>query len=149
MRRFRFRLDGLLRLRSQMERAAQRDLAMAAADVAAVEEHMRLLQQGLSECDEQSRGSGAVAMLSRTMADGLQRQRLRLVNDLRGAQARLDRAKKDWMVRRRDQQIIERLRDRQKEQWQQEQAREEQLQLEELTRLRDLGSAPSSVEVQG
>ncbi len=91
MRRFRFRLDGLLRLRSQMERAAQRDLAMAAADVAAVEEHMRLLQQGLSECDEQSRGSGAVAMLSRTMADGLQRQRLRLGNDLRGAQARLDR----------------------------------------------------------
>ena len=136
MRRFRFRLDGLLRLRSQLERAARRQLAVATADVATVEQRMEAAVRGLQDCEQQARGSGSVAMLARAMADGLVRHRHRLTNELRGAEARLDRARTDWLQSRRDHQVIEKLRQRRHQEWRQEQARDEQHELEELAQLR-------------
>ena len=52
MSRFRFRLQGLLRLRTQLEQVARRSLATAMGAVASVEQRMAVADAGLRECEQ-------------------------------------------------------------------------------------------------
>jgi flagellar export protein FliJ len=136
MQRFRFRLAGLLRLRSQLERTARRDLATATGVVTGVEHQLGATVQGLQECERLGCSDAAHAPLARALAQGLARRRLRLQNELRAAQAQLDRARGDWIERRREQRTLGLLEDRQRQEWRDEQAKVEQQEIEELARWR-------------
>jgi flagellar export protein FliJ len=136
MRRFRFRLGSLLRLRSQFERAARGTLAVATGDVAAVEQRLLATAESLRQCEEHGRGAGAPAQLARALEQGLARYRLRLQRERSAATARLDRARSDWLDRRREQRTLEMLHERQRALWDDTQQRREQHELEELARLR-------------
>jgi len=138
MRRFRFRLEGLLRLRSRLERTSQRALAAAMSDVARVEQRMTSASDGLRQFEDQACGNGAEAMLAQALADGLRRHRFRLKNELSGAEARLDRARTDWLDSRRQHRVIQQLRERRLEEWRVEAGGREQCEIEELARLRDV-----------
>ncbi len=144
MRRFRFRLAGLLRLREQLERAARRDLATAMGVVSGAEQRLQAATAGLSECERLGVGGDAAAPLARALAKGLARHRLRVQNELRAAHAQLDRARGDWVERRRDERTLDMLRDKQREGWVRESEKKEQHELEELARGRT--PAPARVE---
>lgn len=134
MGRFRFRLAGLLRLREQMEQAARRELAGAMGKVTVVEQRLVSATEGLADCERAGCVADAAAPLARALAKGLARHRLRLQNELRAAQAQADRARGDWIERRKDQRALDMLHDKQREAWLQEQQRQEQQELEELSR---------------
>jgi flagellar export protein FliJ len=134
MGRFRFRLAGLLRLREQMEQAARRELAGAMGKVATVEQRLVSATEGLADCERAGCAADAAAPLARALAKGLARHRLRLQNELRASQAQADRARGDWIERRKDQRALDMLHDKQREAWLQDLQRKEQQELEELSR---------------
>ena len=135
MRRFRFPLRPLLRLRSQLERQARRAMATAMGDVAAVERKLQNVVQGIADCGQQARGSDAVGMLARALEDSLRRQQLRLQTEGRRVQAVLDRARTEYLTAQRELRTIERLREQRHEAWRDEVQRAEQAELDELARL--------------
>jgi flagellar export protein FliJ len=134
MRRFRFRLAGLLRLRSQFERQARIALASAIGDLARVEQAIASADAGLRECEDQGRGAAAHARLALALGEGLRRHALRLQREQRAAAARLDQARTDWLERRNERDVLQRLRERRREQWSDEALRRGQAELEELAR---------------
>ena len=134
MSRFRFRLAGLLRRRTQMERVARQQLAGAMGAVAGVEQRLANATDGLAECERMGCGTDAAAPFARALSKGLARHRLRLQNELRAAHAQLDRARGDWVERRRDQRTLDMLRDKRREEWMQSHQQKEQHELEELAR---------------
>ncbi len=144
MTRFRFRLAGLLRLRSQLERTSRRSLATAMGAVANVEQRIENASTGLSDCEQMGCGTGAAAPLARALAQGLIRHRQRLQHELRAAHAQLDRCRTEWLERRRDVQALSGLREKQLEEWRRVAAQQEQNELEELARCRT--AAPRSEE---
>ena len=137
MRRFRFRLDGLLRVRSRVERIAQRGVAQAMSEVARVQQCMDSATAGLQDCEDQACGNGPESMLARALADGLRRHHMRLARELSGAEARLDRARTDWLESRREHRVIEQLRERRYEEWRVDAERHEQQEIEDLAKLRN------------
>lgn len=147
MQRFRFRLTGLLRLRSQMERASRRALAVAMGNVVAVEQRIAAATESLQQCEDHGRGTDAAAQLARSLEQGLSRYQWRLQRELRAAEAQLDRARTDWTERRRDEQALQKLREAAKTQWRAAALRHEQHELEELARLR-VGTPAAASEVK-
>lgn len=140
MRRFRFRLAGLLRLQLQLEQMARRSLATATGAVTDVEQRLDVAVQGLHECEQLGCSDVAHAPLARALAQGLGRHRLQLQNELRAAQAQLDRARGDWIERRREQQALGLIEARQRQAWRDEQAKVDQQEIEELARSRMLAT---------
>lgn len=137
MRRFRFRLEGLLRVRSRVERIAQRAVAEAMGEVTRVQQCMDSATAGLRDCEDQACGNGPESLLARALADGLRRHHMRLETELSGAEARLDRARTDWLESRRQHRVIEQLRERRHEEWRVDAERSEQREIEELAKLRN------------
>lgn len=148
MRRFRFRLEGLLRLRGQFERAARRELAAATGRVAAVEQRIAVAEDGLRQCEEQGAGATPASRLARSLEQGLRRHRFRLQHALRAAEAQLDNARTGWSAARRDHRVLEQLRERRVADWRTSVARDEQSELEELARLRAAAGAGRPQEVE-
>lgn len=134
MRRFQFRLAGLLRLRSQLEKSSRRALATAMGNVSNVEQRMAAAAQGLVDCERMGCEPGSAAPLARALAKGLARHRLTLQNELRAAHAQLDRARTEWLDKKKEHRAIEVLRDKKREDWRHEQQVLEQHELEELAR---------------
>ncbi|HEB53946.1 MAG TPA: flagellar export protein FliJ [bacterium] len=135
MRRFRFRLQPVLRLRSQYERLAQKELAAAMADVNTVDQQLRAAEQGLADCAEQAVRSDAVGWLARSLEDGLRRHKWRLARQLQNAERRLEAVRNDYTAKAREVKTLQRLRDQERATWQQERQRSEQAELDELALL--------------
>ncbi len=142
MQRFQFRLSGLLRLRTQLEQVARRSLATAMGKVAGVEQRLAVAHDGLRECEHLGCTNEPHAPLARALATGLARHRHQLQTELRAAEAQLDRARTDWIERRRDQRALDLLRDRQRTEWRTEQEAREQRAMEELAPRRPLRRLP-------
>ncbi|GDY01565.1 hypothetical protein LBMAG49_08940 [Planctomycetota bacterium] len=136
MQRFRFRLSGLLRLRSQLERVSRRTLATAMGNVAVVQHRIAAAGESLRQCEEHGRGTDGAAQLARSLESGLTRFRWRLERELRAVEAQLERARSEWLERKSEEQSLLKLRVAQKSEWRTEHARTEQHELEELARLR-------------
>jgi flagellar export protein FliJ len=134
MRRFRFELQSLLRLREQLERAERRGLAAALAEVAAVERRLEVARQGLDECAGHAAGTDAASRLARSLEAGLRRHQWRLGNELRRTEAHLERARAAFRERQRDARALQRLRERALTGWQSSVRAGEQAELEELAR---------------
>jgi len=134
MQRFRFRLAGLLRLRTQLERAARRSLATAMGTVAGVEQRLHTASEGLRECEDLGCTNAPHAPLARAVAAGLLRHRHSLQHELRAAEARLDRARGDWLLRRQEQRALSTLHDRRRDDWSRRLLAHQQREIEELWR---------------
>lgn len=132
MQRFKFRLSGLLRLRTQLEKVARRSLATAMGSVASVEQRLTIASDGLRECEQLGCTNEPQAPLARALAAGLAKHRHQLQNELRAAEAQLDRARTDWLERRREQRALDLLRERRHAEWRTEQEAKEQRDMEEL-----------------
>jgi flagellar export protein FliJ len=135
MRRFRFRLAPLLRLRTQFERASRRELAVAMGGLAAVDQKLAAAAQGLRECADQGARPDAVGQLAKQLENGLRRHQWRLQQQQRAAQQQVDVARTDYAARARDLKALQVLRDQQRATWRLAATRAEQAELDELTTL--------------
>lgn len=135
MRRFRFRLAPLLRLRSQLERSAKRELANAMAGVVTLDQRLAAAAQGLKDCADQAARNGAVGQLARALEVGLQRHQWRLKVELQRAQQKLDAVRADYVQKSRDVRTLQNLRDERREEWRLAAQKAEQAELDELSRL--------------
>ena len=132
MRRFRFRLTPLLRLRSQHERIARRELAVAIGAISAIDQRLLAAAQGLADCGEQAPASGSVGRLARALETGLRRHQWRLQAQQRLAQQRLDAVRAEYMQKARDLKTLKNLRDKRRGEWLAGVQKAEQAELEEL-----------------
>lgn len=135
MRRFRFPLQGLLRLRGHAERAARRELGASLQRLAQVEQGLQNVGLGLRQCQDQARGTDAAARLAVALETGLRRMEWRLQRERRAAEAGVDRSRTEFLERRRDAQALQRLHDRRREEWRRQVLTAEQAELDELSRL--------------
>lgn len=135
MRRFRFRLDPLLRVRAQLERSARRELAQASAVLNQVEQRLAAAAQGVRDCAEQGAAKGPVAQLARALETGLRRHEWRLRTEQKLAQSRLDAVRGEYVQKARDRRVLESLRDQRHDEWRATAQRAEQAELDELARL--------------
>ncbi len=135
MRRFRFRLAPLLRLRAQFERTARRELATAMAAVATIEQRLAAVAQGLRECADQGARPDAIGQLAKALENGLRRHQWRLNKQRVEAQQKLDVVRADYAQKARDLRTLQRLREQQHAAWKQTAQRQEQAELDELAAL--------------
>ncbi|MCU0867180.1 MAG: flagellar export protein FliJ [Planctomycetes bacterium] len=146
MRRFRFRLAPLLRLRAQFERASRRELAAAMGVLAGIDQKLAAAAQGLRECAEQGARPDAVGQLAKALENGLRRHHWRLQKQLKEAQQRLDVVRADYTQKQKDLRTLQKLRDQQREAWRQDALRAEQAELDELSSLARAAAAASEGE---
>jgi flagellar export protein FliJ len=132
MRRFRFRLAPLLRLRAQFERTSRRELAVAIGALATVEQRLAAAAQGLRECSEQGARPDAVGQLAKALENGLRRHQWRLQKQQKDATQKVDFARADYAQKARDLRTLRRLREQKRSTWQLETQRAEQAELDEL-----------------
>jgi flagellar export protein FliJ len=135
MRRFRFRLTPVLRLRAQLERVARRELAAAMGAVHTVEQRLAAAAQGLADCGAQAGGTDAVARLARSLENGLRRHQWRLRSELQRVQQRLDAVRADYVQKARDLTALKNLRDQRRTEWRASVQKAEQAELDELAQL--------------
>ncbi len=135
MRRFRFRLAPLLRVRAQFERASRRELAAALGVVDGVDRRLAAATQGLRDCAAQGARTDGVGALARSLETGLRRHQWRLTKERKVAQQKADVARVDYTQKARDLRAVQRLREQQYTQWQVDAQRAEQAELDELAAL--------------
>jgi flagellar export protein FliJ len=135
MRRFRFRMAPLLRLRAQFERSSRRELAAAIGALAAVDQRLAAAAQGLRDCAEQGVRTDAVGQLARSLENGLRRHHWRLSREQRVVQQKVDVARTDYTQKARDLKTLQKLRDQQRAAWQQAAQKAEQAELDDLAAL--------------
>jgi flagellar export protein FliJ len=132
MRRFRFRLAPVLRLRAQLERTARRELATAMGTLASVDQKLAAAAAGLRDCADQASRADGVGQLAKGLEQGLRRHHWRLQKQRVEAQQRLDVVRADYTQKARDLKALQKLRDQQREAWRLETQRAEQAELDEL-----------------
>ena len=132
MRRFRFRLASVLRLRSQVERAARKELAAATAEVNTVQQQLDAAEQALADCADQAARSDSVGQLARALEGGMRRHKWRLERQRKQAEQRLEGVRGDYTRKARELKTLQRLRDQEHEHWRLSAQRAEQAELDEL-----------------
>lgn len=132
MRRFRFRLAPVLRLRAQLERTARRELATAMGTLASVDQKLAAAAAGLRDCADQASRADGVGQLAKQLEQGLRRHHWRLQKQRVEAQQRLDVVRADYTQKARDLKTLQKLRDQQREAWRLDVQRAEQAELDEL-----------------
>jgi len=139
---FRFRLEKILRLRHRKVEERGRQVREAAELLAACEERIAAARAEIAEiyATPAGRRDGAADLAwLRQRADWL--TRLREVRDEleeagQAAAVRVDQARARLLAAHRDEEILERLKQRQQEAWRQEQARRERKLLDEVAAVR-------------
>lgn len=132
MRRFRFRLASLLRLRSQIERSARKELAAAMADVNTIDQQIGAAAQGLADCADQAARTDSVGHLARALEAGLRRHQWRLVRQRKQAEQKLEAVRVEYTQKARELKTLQRLRDQEHTEWKQEAQRAEQAEIDEI-----------------
>jgi flagellar export protein FliJ len=102
--------------------------------VAGVEQRMQTAGDALRECEDLGCTNVPHAPLLRAVAAGLVRHRQRLQRELRAAEARLDRARGDWLTSRQEHRALLQLRDRHAAKFRAGLLAREQREIEELWR---------------
>jgi flagellar export protein FliJ len=136
MKRFRFPLTRLLRLRAHEERAARRALADALAEVARIERRMLAIDADLAALAAEDPTARAGRALVEALANGLSGERRHLGGKLALAEQTLARARAVYQQKRTDVEALVRLRRRRRDEWLTTVQREEQAELDEAARMR-------------
>jgi flagellar export protein FliJ len=135
MRRFRFPLRGVLRLRGHAERAARQQLGVTLRRLEAAEQRLHNVEQGLRECHAVMGGTSPAVSLAVALGTALKRLHLRAEAETRGAQAAVEQSRTEYLQRRSELRSIRSLHDRRRAEWQQAALSAEQAELDELARL--------------
>ncbi len=138
MRRFRFRLEGLLRLRRVRERQARRELAQALRAVREAEERCQTARAAVQEAEARVRDAQDAAAL-RWWGEAVELRRRQLAQAERAHDEASQRASALWarfLQVRQDRKVVEQVRQRRWKVHQREQLRREQALLDELVLLR-------------
>ena len=135
MRRFAFRLAPLLRLRSQLERTARRELARRTVALQAIDQQLDAAIEGRREFAAAAASGGATGELARALEAGLGRREFELQGRRQRALSALEAARTDYLARAKDLGTLEKLEDKRRETWRAQVQREEQEELDELARL--------------
>ena len=134
MRRFRFSLERLLRLRSHEERAARRALARGVQEVARLDHRLAVLETDLRALAETDRPGNRLLPLAQALEQGFRAEwsRVRAARAL--AEGALQTLRADYQVRRSACDGLARLRLRRRTDWLAGVQKQEQGELEEAAR---------------
>ena len=135
MRRFRFPLGGVLRLRGHAERQARQQLGTALRRLEVAEQRLHNVEQGLRECDGTACGRSAAAPLALALGAALKRLQVRMQAETRAAQAAVEESRTTYLQRRSELRAMQSLHDRRRTEWEQASEAAEQAELDELARL--------------
>ena len=136
MRKFRFRLQRLLRLREQRERIARRELAAVMSEVAGIRGRLDVLEGSLQVCRGEIYADASTAELARALEVGLLANRKRLSRELREGERRAEQSRVAYRECQRDVAALRRLREGRHTAWRIETERESQAELDEMARIR-------------
>jgi len=137
MRRFRFRLDKVLKLRAHVERAARRTLAEKLSVLSVLEDDMRGLDHNLAVCREDDSVTSAAA-LARALEAGLTRRRNLLARDMEVAGQHVHYARRGYQEAHVAHRAMSNLRSRRQEIWRREVEAVDQAEFDEMARTRFL-----------
>jgi flagellar protein FliJ len=139
MAKFVFQLQGVLRHRESIERQRQRELALALADRAMVEEQIRRLDEKAKAAMVDLRANHLIGKIDlaflashRRFMMAVQRQGTALVEQLRGRQKVVDVAQGVLAEAMKQKKLLTKLRDRQELRWSEAIARKEIAALDEV-----------------
>jgi flagellar FliJ protein len=143
--RFVFGLARVLRLRAGIERERARDLGRVVREAEARREEAERAAERLARCGEQvSPGAGGVAPAGvlhnlRLSVDAAAGVLERATASHAEAEQAVAREQERFREARREKEVLERLRERRREDWRQEVSRGEQKELDEIARNRRAG----------
>jgi hypothetical protein len=135
MKRFRFALERLLRLRAQDERAARRKLALATTELRLAEGRAAVVRDVLEQCFAAERDEGPAARLARAMVPSLAAAERALHERSAAARRRLEAERAAYAAARQGERALARLRERRHGAWLAEVRAAQQAEIEELARL--------------
>lgn len=141
MRRFRFPLERLLRLRVQEERESRRALAMARQELASIDARVSTARESARSCEADQQAGTAVAPLARALHEGLLRTVASLLFERRAVEENVTKLLAVFEVRRREREALSRLRLRRRTEWEETCKKAEQAEIDELARLRSAARA--------
>lgn len=140
MPKFVFQLEGVLRQRTQVERAKQRELAVVSAELAKLQEQLKGLEgnvQGATQDLRTNRLTGVLDMsfiaAHRRFMIVTQRQGMQLVQKMAIVQQQIDTARAALVEAAKQRKIIEKLREKQSARWKSDIARKELADLDEVS----------------
>jgi len=139
MAKFVFQLQGVLRHRESVERVRQRDLALALAERAMVQEQIHRLDEKAKAALADLRANHLIGTIDlaflashRRFMMAVQRQGSALVEQLRGRQKLVDIAQTALAEAMKQKKLLTKLRDRQEHRWSEAIARKEIADLDEV-----------------
>jgi len=139
MAKFVFKLEGVLEHRRNVERERQRAVAENRAQMTALENQLRDLDQREQQSTQDLRNNrltGALDMqfiaAHRRFMIAMQRQAMELAQKMAGVQRKLEEAQKELLEAAKQRKVIEKLKEKQLERWRAEMARSEANQMDEI-----------------
>lgn len=138
MARFQFELDGVLRQRKNAEHIAQKRLAEAVQTLTLLQDQLKRLDEGVQAVNQQMRekhltGPIDVSLITqhRRYILGMERQALELARKIAETQTKVRQAQQELVEAAKQRKSMEKLRDRQFEQFIESQLKQENEQLDE------------------
>jgi flagellar export protein FliJ len=139
VRRFRFSLERLLRLRTHEERAARRALAQGVQEVARLDHRLAVLQSDLRSLAELDGTGTRLLPLARALEHGFRAEWSRVRAARAEAEQRLETVRAEYQARRAARDGLGRLRARRRADWLADVSKQEQGELDEVARARATG----------
>jgi len=140
MPRFVFQLDGVLRHRERVEQNCQRDVAVAQREMAQLESLLQALNRQVQASITDVRSNHLVGLLDmnylaahRRYMLGMHRKVIDLAQRMAAQQQKLDTVRRALAEASRQKKIIEKLRERRREQWVASLDRREAVDLDEIS----------------
>ena len=139
MAKFVFRLDGVLKQREQLERQRQRDMAIALAELTALQEQLRAVEGTQSAATTDLRDNRLVGRIDlaflaahRRFMLATQRKGMAIVQQIAVAQRKVDEARLALAEAAKGRKAIETLRDKRHDEWRRDEAKKEADVLDEV-----------------
>lgn len=140
MARFIFQLEGVLRHRRNQERQLQRELALIQAQRTALEAELRALDASVRATDQDLRANRLVGKLDlnflaahRRYSIAMQRKAMGIAQKMSVVQRQLDEARARLAEAAKQRKAVEKLREKQFEQWKAALSRKELIELDEVS----------------
>jgi len=137
MKRFRFPLAKVLRLKERKEQYARRLLGEVLSRLRGIEERRKSVLHAIAYAEEEAAGLGRAAGLAHAYKRSLLWQSKKLEPEYAKTSAELTEVRAFWLKARTEMQSLEKLRDLRRDEYVEEMRRQEQAELEELASLVD------------
>jgi len=153
MAKFVFKLDGVLRQRSNVEQQRKRELAVIQARMTALEAELRSVDATVRAAEEDLRTNRLIGVIDlaflgahRRFSLAMQRKAMGIAEKMAGVKLEVDKAKQKLAEASKRKKILEKLRERNYQRWREDLDRREQAEMDEIAmrlsyaNLSDLGT---------